>query len=513
MSNQENRTKVLMVYPEFPDSFWSFKKCLPMINKRAAMPPTGLATIAAMLPVEHFDVLPIVDLNLGSIANKDIEKADLVMLSAMIAQKDSLSLIITRIKSLGKPVAVGGPYPTSYPDRVIEMGADYLIINEAETTLEPFVQDWISNNLSRQVYGEIKGQKKPNIEDTPVPRFDLLKIHGYASMAIQFSRGCPYDCEFCDITSLYGRTPRVKTATQLLAELDAILKLGWHGPIFIVDDNFIGNKPAVRKFLPLLIEWQRVNGHPFSFFTEASVDLANDELADIRENMVKAGFNEVFCGIESPDPDVLKEMGKKQNRGDIAEKVRTIQKSGLEVTAGFIIGSDNDKANIFEAIFDFIQKNGIVMAMAGLLTALRGTLLYKRLKSEGRLLAESSGNNTHQLCLNFKPKTDEDILISGYVRLLERLYSSKNYFARCLKLNNLIGHQRSVPINRASIQAVARIFYRNIFKHPDWEFIKFIFATLKTPRNIPVAIRQAVKLVHFQHITHNVVFEYGRKNK
>lgn len=510
MSNQENRTKVLMVYPEFPDSFWSFKKCLPMINKRASMPPTGLATVAAMLPAQHFDILPIIDLNIRTLAYDDIEKADLVMFSTMIAQKDSLSEIIARIKSLGKPVAVGGPYATSYPDRIISMGADYLILNEAETTLRLFVEDWISDNL-KQVYGELKGQKKPGIEKTPVPRFDLLEIHKYASMAIQFSRGCPYNCEFCDITSLYGRTPRVKTATQLLAELDAILKLGWRGPIFIVDDNFIGNRSAAREFLPLLIEWQRLNGYPFSFFTEASVDLANDELADIRENMVKAGFNEVFCGIESPDPDVLREMGKKQNRGDIAEKVKTIQKSGLEVTAGFIIGSDSDKENIFEAIFDFIQKNGIVMAMAGLLTALRGTLLYKRLEEDGRLIRESSGNNTHQLSLNFIPKISENVLISGYVKLLERLYSSKNYFARCRKLNNLIGSQRSVPINRHSIQAAVIIFYRNIFKRPDWEFIKFIFATLKNPHNIPLAIRQAVKLVHFQHITSDLAFEYDRK--
>lgn len=509
MSNQENLTKVLLVYPEFPDSFWGFKKSLLMINKRASMPPTGLATVAAMLPPQYFDTLPIIDLNIRTLAYDDIENADLVMISAMIAQKYSLSETIERIKSLGKLVAVGGPYATSYPDRVIGMGADYLILNEAEATLSLFVEDWISGNL-KQVYGD-KGQKKPSIKETPVPRFDLLEIHKYASMAIQFSRGCPYNCEFCDITSLYGHTPRVKTAVQLLAELDAILKLRWHGPIFIVDDNFIGNRSAVREFLPLLIEWQRLNGYPFSFFTEASLDLANDELRDIRENMVKAGFNEVFCGIESPDPDVLKEMGKKQNKGDIAEKVLEIQKSGLEVTAGFIIGSDSDKTNTFEAIFDFIQKNGIVMAMAGLLTALRGTLLYKRLEESGRLTKESSGNNTHQLTLNFIPKISENILIDGYVRLLERLYSSKNYFARCLRLNNLIGSQRSVPISRASVQAVARIFYRNIFKQPDWEFIKFIFATLKTPRNVPIAIRQAVKLVHFQHITSKLIYEYNRK--
>lgn len=326
-------------------------------------------------------------------------------------------------------------------------------------------------------------------------------------MSIQFSRGCPFNCEFCDITKLYGHIPRTKDPAQLIAELDAIRQLDWRGPVFIVDDNFIGNQKAVREFLPILIDWQEKNDYPFSFFTEASLDLANENLVDIRENMVKAGFNEVFCGIESVNVDVLFEMGKKQNRGDIAKKVRTLQESGLEVTAGFIIGSDADLPTVFEDIFKFIQNQGIVTAMTGLLTALRGTRLYKRLSTEGRIRTESSGNNTHQLCLNFEPKTEESVLIKGYVNLLDCLFSSQNYFNRCRALRQRLGPgNRSMSISRSNILAALKIFYRNIAKRPDWEFVKFIFGTLLTaPRNLPVAIKQAVKLAHFQRITRETV--------
>lgn len=508
----QNKTKVLMVYPEFPPSFWSFSEAVKMLGLGAVMPPTGLATVAAMLPADQFDVLPIVDINLEPLLDEHLEQADLVMVSAMIVQQDSLRQIIAQAKRFNKPVVAGGPYPTSYADKVAEMGADYLVLNEAETTLAPFVDDWLTGRAER-VYDELSVRSrttvdltregKPKISNTPIPRWDLLKLSRYSSMAVQFSRGCPFNCEFCDITSLFGHIPRTKTADQFIAELEAIRQTGWRGSVFIVDDNFIGNRSAVRDLLPPLTEWQKHHGFPFSFFTEASVDLANETLRDVRENMVKAGFGEVFCGIESVNPEVLDEMGKKQNRGDIRQKVRILQKAGLEVTAGFIIGNDGDQITVFDELFRFIQEEGIVTAMIGLLTAPRGTALYRRLEAEGRLRADCSGNNTHQLCMNFKPKLDERFLIKGYIDLLERLFSSRNYYARCRALRRLQGPcSSSVMLNLSGITAAFKIFYRNLIRHPDWEFSKFILGTLFTaPGRLPVAIKQAIKFAHFQKIT------------
>lgn len=517
MSNQKKRTKVLMIYPEFPVSFWDYKEAIKMLGLGATMPPTCLATVAAMLPVENFEVLPIIDLNLEPLLDKHLEQADLVMLSAMIAQKKSLREIIVRVKLSGKPVVVGGPYATSYRDSVANMGADYLVLNEAETTLLPFIHDWLAGR-AKSIYDEhsvrsypstvtLTNEGKPIITNTPIPRWDLLKLKRYASMSVQFSRGCPFNCEFCDITSLYGHIPRAKTPTQLIGEIDAIRRLGWRGSVFIVDDNFIGNRNAVREFLPVLIEWQKKHGYPFSFFTEASVDLANEDLSDILKNMVEAGFEEVFCGLESPYPEVLAEMGKKQNRGNVEEKILKLQQAGLEVTAGFIIGSDKDRSTVFEDTFEFIKRSGIVTSMVGLLTALSGTALYKRLKVGGRLRTESSGNNTHQLSMNFEPILGEGFLINGYVDLLNALFSSRNYYARCRTLRQRLGHFHcSIPLNRSRISAALQIFYRNIVKRPDWEFIRFMFGTLFTsPRNMPVAIKQAVKLAHFQGITRQTV--------
>ena len=516
MQKQLEQSTVLMIFPEFPSSFWDFKVAVEMLGLGAAMPPICLSTIATMLPIKYFDVLSIIDLNVEPLLDEYIEKADIVMLSAMIVQKESLSKIIARVKRFKKTIVVGGPYATTYPEDVIRMGADCLILNEAETTLPAFIEDWLQDCL-KQIYDEnsVKSRSnvaqthegKPLIRETPIPRWDLLKINRYASMSVQFSRGCPFNCEFCNVPALYGHIPRTKTSDQLIAELDSLRKLGWRGSVFIVDDNFIGNINEVRKFLPLLIKWQNWNDHPFSFFTEASLNLANENLKDIRENMVKAGFNEVFCGIESVNVEVLAGMGKSQNRGDIAEKVLTLQRSGLQVMAGFIIGNDDDKPTVFDDIFRFIQSEGIVIAMAGLLTALKGSALYDRLFLEGRLLTESSGDNTHQLDLNFKPKLNEDVLIDGYIDLLDRLYSSRNYYARCKMLRKRSGStRRPAPLTFSRILAAFRIFHRNMIEDPDWEFVKFILGTLFTaPSNLTTAIEQAVKFVHFQSITKEAV--------
>ena len=477
---------------------------------KATMPPTGLVTVAAMLP-RQFEVMPIVDLNIESLQDDVLEKADVVMMTAMIVQKDSLCAIIARAKKAGKTVVVGGPYATTYSEDVLAMGADHLVLNEAEQTLEPFMVDFLAGSADK-IYDEksvanrstvqlaING--KPVITTTPTPRWDLLKLHCYSSLAVQFSRGCPFDCEFCEIPPLFGSTSRTKTPEQMIAELEAVYATGWRGSIFIVDDNFIGNRQQVRKFLPALIEWQQKHGYPFSFFTEGSVDLANKNMRDIREGMVTAGFNSVFCGIESTDPDVLSGMNKGQNNGDLDEKVACLQNSGLEVTAGFIVGNDKDASTVFNDLFQFIQKTGIVIPMLGLLTALRGTRLHRRLRSENRLRTESSGNNTHRFRFNFEPMLDEQFLIEGYVNSLEKLFAPKNYYARCRILQRRKGKTTIGRINGSWIHATIIVFFRNIIKRPNWYFMKFMLVTLLTsPRNMPEAVTQAVKLEHFMSIT------------
>jgi radical SAM superfamily enzyme YgiQ (UPF0313 family) len=387
-------------------------------------------------------------------------------------------------------------------------------------TLKPFLVDFLSDrarkiydskNVGHQFTVMLSKGGKPLLTLTPVPRFDLLKLSEYSSVSLQFSRGCPFNCDFCDITLLYGRESRTKTSTQMISELEAIFSTGWRGSIFIVDDNFIGNVKHVREFLPVLIRWQQEHRYPFTFFTEGSVNLANENMRDVLNMMVTAGFTDVFVGIESTNLDVLKAMNKGQNtKGDLGDKVRAIQGAGLEVTAGFIIGSDADKPSVFDELFGFIQDNGIVISMAGLLTALHGTELYKRLKFEGRLRAESSGNNTHGFGFNFDPVLDERFLIDGYVKLLEKLFSPKNYFARCITLRRRqVKYIRSRNVNGSWQHATIVVLYRNLIRRPNWYFAKFIFCTfLTSPLDMPKAITQAVKFEHFRNITQAASLTY-----
>jgi len=512
MMKLQHRIKVLMVFPEFPPSFWSFEEAVLLMNLKATMPPTGLATLAAMLSVDIFDVMPIVDMNVEPLTDEDIEKADVVMFSAMVVQKDSLREVIARVKRLGKKVVVGGPYATMCPDEVLAMGADHLVLGEAEMTLAPFVEDFLAGKAEK-IYSEesllsrvtvsLNKECKPDITTTPIPRWDRLKIFLYSSLAIQYSRGCPFNCNFCIVTKLNGHESRVKTPEQMIAELDTIRITGWRGSIFIVDDNFIGNRNQVRKFLAVLIEWQKKHGYPFSFFTEASIDLANENMRDIRKMMVLAGFKDVFVGIESTSLEVLLKMNKGQNRGDLGEKVRILQESGFEVSAGFIVGSDLDSVTVFGDLFQFIQENGIVIPMPGLLMALEGSDLFTDLTKEGRIISNSSGDNTHRFKLNFVPKLDEKFLIDGYVDLLRRLFSPKNYFARCWTLRRRRGkHPKMGKINGNWVHATAVVFYRNLIRKPNWQFAKFMFGTVLTsPWNLSEAVTQAVKLEHFKKIT------------
>ena len=519
MLDVKRRLKVLMVYPLIPEAFWGFGEALRAMGKRATMTPTCLATVAAMLSEKYFKLFPIIDLNVEPLLDKQILEVDVVMLSAMIVQQDSLRQTIARVKRLGKTVVVGGPFATSYTDEVLAMGVDYVVAGEAELTLAPFIEDFLAGRAQR-VYDEVstRGRSltpltpkgKPVMTKTPIPRWDLLKLNKYGSVALQFSRGCKFNCEFCDIVVLNGHESRAKAAEQMLAEVEAIYQIGWRGSVFIVDDNFITNLSAAVEFLRLLIPWNKKRGYPLSFFTEASLDLADDEKRFVIDLMAQAGFTDVFVGVETPDTKALRSMHKGQNRGDLAAKVRTIQAAGIEVLAGFIVGSDGDKETIFEAMFDFIQDNGIVIPMVGLLTALRRTDLHKRLVREGRLRADTSGNNTHHFGFNFETKLDERFLVEGYVDSLGKLFSSKNYFARCRTLRARRGrYRRTNRLNRPGILAAMRIGFHYLVRHPNRECAKFLLETLwQSPREFGEAMTQVVKFRHFDAITEAALSAY-----
>src|ERR1043165_9022913 len=416
--------KALLIYPEFPDTYWSFRHALKLEGRRSAFPPLGLLTVSAMLP-ESWE-RRLVDLNVRRLKDSDIDWADLVFASAMIVQKESLEKVVARAKARGKRVVVGGPYVSTSAERLPE--ADHIFVGEAEATLPNFIEDLEAGRPERFY----RAPERPALPAPPVPHFRLAELNRYSAMSVQYSRGCPFSCEFCDIIEIYGRVPRTKTNGQLLAELDALLAVGWHGLVFIVDDNFIGNKHNVRKLMPELAEWSDRHGRPFSFITEASVNLAEAE--PLLEMMRRANFRRVFLGIETPVEESLKEAQKGQNtRRDLLESVHKIQSYGMEVMAGFIVGFDNDPEDIFERQINFIRESAIPLAMVGLLTALPDTQLWRRLKREGRLLRESLGNNT-ECSLNFIPRMDTERLIEGYKKILRTIYSPSEYYQRAQNL-------------------------------------------------------------------------------
>jgi radical SAM superfamily enzyme YgiQ (UPF0313 family) len=376
-----------------------------------------------MLP-RDWDV-KLVDMNVDNLTNESLEWADLVMISAMVIQKESVRHVIDRCRGLGKRVVAGGPLFTSIPDEYADV--DHLILNEGEITLPMFLRD-LERGTPQHIY---TSEERPDITQTPPPRWELINMKHYASMSVQYSRGCPFDCEFCDIVKLNGRRPRVKSNEQMLREFDLLYERGWRGRCFIVDDNFIGNKVKVKTLLRELIKWQEARRYPLVLFTEASVNLAQDE--ELMKLMSAAGFDSVFLGLETPAEECLQECGKHQNRAvDLLESVKTIQRHGMEVMGGFIIGFDNDPPNIFERQIRFIQNSGVVKAMIGLLNAIPGTRLYQRLKEEGRLLEIGTGDNCDGN-LNFVPKMDANTLREGYRAVLKHIYSPKEYYSRVLE--------------------------------------------------------------------------------
>ena len=489
----------LLVYSEHPPAYWGAKYALDLIGIRAVFPPLGLLTIAAMFP-SRYD-LRVVDMNVTALEDSDLEWADLVLASSMIVQRGSQPPVIERCNRAGVPVVAGGPYPTSYHEEI--EGVDHFVLGEAEETFPQFLRD-LENGNARPIYRE---PRKPDITRTPVPRFDLIDTKNYHSMCVQFSRGCPFDCEFCDITKLFGRVPRTKSPEQMVNEFESLYRLGWRGPVFLVDDNFIGNKRDAMQLLPVLGEWQKTHRYPFTLFTEATVNLARmDKLMDA---MIEAGFDSVFLGIETPNPKALRTTKKPQNfskRDDnyLLNSVRKIQRKGMQVMGGFILGLDDDDESVFDSQIEFIQEAGIPMAPIYMLSALKNTDLYIRLASENRLLDVPV--EIDATFLNFKPQLDPRILVEGYRRVVTTLYDPalENYFKRCL---TLFAHLEPVPHlykSKSELALYAEIvgLRRHLSPRQAPTFMKFIASVSKDhPRMLPEAIRLAALGFHFEKVT------------
>ncbi len=504
LNNNGLLMKILLVYPRYPDTFWSFRHALKFISKKAAFPPLGLLTVGAMVPEEWEKKL--VDLNVRALSDEEIEWADYIFISAMSVQRDSTKSVIRRCKDLGKKIVAGGPLFTAYPDEFDEV--DHLVLNEAELTLTPFLED-LARGTPKHIYST---SSWADITATPVPNWDLINLRNYASMNLQYSRGCPYDCEFCDITVLYGRVPRTKTAKQVIAELDSLRDQGWKGSVFFVDDNFIGNRNKLKKeVLPAIIDWMELKRHPFYFNTEVSLNSADDE--DLMTMMVRAGFNAVFVGIESPNEESLQECRKIPNRSrDLAASVKKIQKFGMQVQGGFIVGFDVDPASIFDRLTSFIQETGIVTAMVGLLNAPRGTKLYKRLMEEGRILHVFSGSNT-DLSMNFIPKMNREALINGYKSIVGRIYSPKEYYARVKNfMRDFKPPQAKVfRINFADVKALLKstLLLGVIAKERIYYWRLFFWSLFTRPKLFPLAITFAIYGFHFRKIFEEQIVKLG----
>lgn len=487
--------KVLLIYPETPSTFWSFKEALRFVSKKSAEPPLGLITIAAMLP-EDWE-LKLVDMNVSKLLDADIYWADYVFLSGMNIHINSFKEIILRCNKADTKIIAGGPLATTQQKDFL--GIDHFVLNEAEITLPQFLND-LENGTPKYVYST---DQFPDITKTLTPRWDLLDIKKYASMSLQYSRGCPYDCEFCSITMLNGRYPRTKTKAQVINELNTLYNLGWRGGISIVDDNFIGNKVKLKnEILPAVVEWMQNRKYPFFFVTEVSINLADDE--ELIDLMVAAGFFNIFIGIETPNDDSLTECGKNQNqRRNLVESVTMLQKKGLIVSGGFIVGFDNDPPNIFDQQINFIRQSGITSAMVGVLNAPTGTKLFKRLKIENRLLDSWNGNNV-DAAINFIPKMGYSSLMRGYTKIIKTIYSPEEYYKRMKNFleNYSFPPWKSQKLTVAELKAFFKLLIiLGIFEKGKKYFWKlFLLSLFKYPKKFSVAMTLSVYGFHFRKI-------------
>jgi radical SAM superfamily enzyme YgiQ (UPF0313 family) len=486
---------VLLVYPQYPDSFWSFRHALRFISKKAAIPPLGLITVSAMLPSTWQKKL--VDMNVTSLKTRDIQWADYVFISAMHIQKKSVDKVIDECIKHGVKIVAGGPLFTREYKNYSEI--DHFILNEAEITLPLFMKD-LNAGSPKKVY---RTNKFANISDTPIPDFHLLSAKSYAFMNIQISRGCPYACEFCEITSLFGHKVRTKSITQIINELDKLDELNWRGPVFIVDDNFIGNKRVIKNsLLPAMKEWMQKNKYPFTFNTETSINIADDQ--ELMNLMVETGINSVFIGIETPEERSLQECNKVQNKNrNMLQSIKKIQQSGIQVSGGFIVGFDSDSASVFQRQIDFIQQSGIVSAMVGLLNAPKNTLLYERLKAENRLKNEVTGNNT-DLSMNFIPKMNYHELMEGYKKIIRNIYTTKPYYERIRRLlmNYRPRLKKPVKIDIVGLKAfIKSVFIIGLFNKGRIDYWKLLLWTLfRRPALLVDAITYAIYGYHFRKV-------------
>lgn len=487
---------ILLVYPQYPDTFWSFKHSLKFIAKKAAFPPLGLLTVAAMLPAAWGKKL--VDLNVEPLADEQLAWADMVFVSAMIVQKESARQLIKRCKAHGKKVVAGGPVFTTQYEQF--EGVDHFVLNEAEVTLPLFLRD-LAAGRPKPLY---TSGVRPQLTRTPVPLWSLINLKNYATMAIQYSRGCPFNCEFCDIIIMNGRVPRVKAAAQMQSEFQALFEAGWRKSVFIVDDNFIGNTAEVKRLLPHLIDWQRQHRFPFTLLTEVSANLAADE--ELMKLMSAANFFKVFLGLETPNYDSLMECGKKQNTvGSMAAAVDTIHRHGMQVMGGFIVGFDHDPEDIFDRQVRFIQQIGVVTAMVGILTALPQTRLWHRLQAEGRLLSDATGENTDGR-LNFKPRMEKEKLIAGYHNLLATLYSPQHYYRRINTFLRTYKPTARTRLSRDDLLAFLRAGWRlGIVSKARFRYWRLIVKTLFVKRRaVPMAVELAIHGFHFEKVLERV---------
>ncbi len=489
--------RILLVYPLIPDTFWSYRYALKFISKKALNPPLGLLTIAAMLPGEWEKKL--IDMNVTDLVDADILWADYIFVSAMNVQRNSVMEVISRCNMLKRKIVAGGPLFTSeYEDF---KGIDHFVLGEAEVTLPPFLSDLACGN-AKPVY---TSTERPDLTNTPLPLWSLINMNDYLTMNVQYSRGCPFDCEFCDIIFLFGRKPRIKTSAQVIRELDALYLQGWRGQVFIVDDNFIGNKIKVKNdILPAMIEWLESKGFPFNFTAELSIDLAEDD--KLMQLMIQAGFNIVFIGLETPHEASLTECNKIQNKGrDMVSLVKKVHNHGLQVYGGFIVGFDSDPVSIFQTQIDFIQECGIVVAMVGLLNVGRGTRLYDRLKSENRLLKETTGDNT-DFSLSFIPMMDPGTLIDGYQHVLDTIYSPGPYYDRIMNFFKEYHPQAKLRYRRKSSNLnwfMKSIWTLGVVENGRKYFWKLLFVSLFKYRPfLALSISFSIYRLHFYRIAH-----------
>ncbi len=493
---------ILLVYPKYPDSFWSFTHVLRFISKKAAVPPLGLVTVSAILPSTWNKKL--VDLNVTSLRTSDIAWADYVFISSMYIQKESVNKILEECLKNKVKIVAGGPLFTQEYNNYSQI--DHFVLNEAEITLPLFIHDLDSGKTPQRIY---QTSEYADITTTPTPDYHLLSVKDYAFMNVQVSRGCPYSCDFCEITALLGHKVRMKAPQQVIKELEALYNLNWRGPVLIVDDNFIGNKHEIKNnLLPAMKNWMQSHNYPFKFNTETSINLADDE--ELMQMMVETGFTSTFVGIETPEEKSLQECQKSQNKNrDLLQSVKKIQHAGMQVSGGFIVGFDSDTPSIFQRQIDFIQQSGIVSAMVGLLNAPKNTKLYKRLEAENRLTVESSGNNT-DASMNFIPKMNHNELLDGYKKIITGIYSPKPYYQR---IRQCLNNYKRPKTGNGKVQLnylagfIKSVFIIGIANSGRREYWKFLFWTLfRKPGLMIDAITFAVYGYHFRTV-------YGLRNK